>query len=166
MYILTPDNKSFDTSLIPAETNTLHYCVFDHSDPDDVDYQFPPMVFLEEYAKTAMELKIGEYTIQVPSNWAILLGDEDTEYLEVFPVFEFRGRDFKAFTFNPCAGFMMKFMPIEETNIYQEVKWTVPSLQPTHMLAIPLCGGDNPPCAFFAESKNKLPDFIDIGEMM
>lgn len=166
MYILTPENKSLDTALIPSCTDTLHYCVFDHSNPDDLDYKFPPMVFLEEYAKAAVELRIGEHTLCIPSSWSILLGDVDSINLEILPIFEFHGRDFSAFVFNPCGGFMSEFLPIEETNIYQEIKWTVPSLQPTHLLTVPLCSGHNPPCAFFTESKNKLPDVIDIGDMV
>jgi len=166
MYILTPENTSLDTSLIPTVTDTLYYCVFDHTQHDDVDYKFPPMVFLEEYTKAAVELKIGNHVIQVPSSWSILLGDEDGSDLEILPVFEFHGRDFKAFSYNPCEGYMATFLPIEEMNIYQEVKWNVPSLQPAHMLAVPLCGGKNPPCVFFTENKNKLPDVIDIRHMM
>ena len=166
MYILTPDNVSLETSLIPDVTDTLHYCVFDHTDDEYVDFQFPPMVFLEEYAKASVELKIGKYVIQIPSSWAILLGDENCPDLEVLPVFEFNGRDFKAFVFNPIAGFRSEYVPIEITNIYQEVKWNVPSLQPTHMLAVPLRGGKNPPCAFFTESKNKLPEVIDLGNIL
>jgi len=166
MFILTPENKSLETSLIPNVTDTLHYCIFDHSNADDIDYKFPPMVFLEEYAKAAIELKIGNHTIRVPSSWAILLGDEDGGELEILPIFEFHGRDFKAFEFNPCGGYMASYLPIEETNIYQEVKWNVPSLQPLHLLAVPLCAGENPPCVYFTESKNKFPDSIDIINMI
>lgn len=166
MYILTPDNVSLETSLIPTITDTLHYCVFDHTHNDDVDYKFPPLVFLEEYTKAAVEMRIGEYIIQVPSSWSILLGDEDGSDLEILPVFEFHGRDFSAFTYNPCAGYMAKFLPIEILNIYHEVKWNIPSLQPAHMLAVPLHIGENPICAFFTENKNKLPDVIDIRNMI
>jgi hypothetical protein len=166
MYILTPENTSLETSLIPNVTDTLHYCVFDHSEDDYADFQFPPLVFLEEYSKAAVELRIGEYTIQVPSSWAILIGDINCADLEILPVFEFHGRDFNAFVFNPVAGYRGEYIPIEETNIYQEVKWNIPSLQPTHMLAVPLRGGSNPPCVFFAESKNKLPEIIDLGHML
>ena len=130
MYILTPENISLETSLIPDVTDTLYYCVFDHTDSNDIDFRFPPMVFLEEYAKAAVELKIGPFTIQVPSSWAILLGDEDCADLEILPLFEFHGRDFKAFVFNPVSGFRGGYLPIEVTNIYQEVKWNIPPFSP------------------------------------
>ena len=165
MYILTPENTSLETSMIPNVTDTLHYCVFDHTDADDVDFRFPPIVFLEEYSKAAVEMKIGKYTIQVPSSWAILLGDEDCPDLEILPLFEFHGRDFKAFVFNPVAGFRCEYVPIEIMNIYQEVKWNIPALQATHMLAVPLRAGSNAPCVFFTESKNKLPEVIDLGNI-
>ena len=166
MYILTPENKSLETSLIPDSSDTLHYCIFDHTDNDDVDFRFPPMVFLEEYSKPAIELRIGDLTVLVPLSWAILLGDENCPDLEILALSEFHGRDFKAFVFNPVSGYMAHYFPIEVINIYQDIKWNVPSVQPTHMLAVPLIHGENPPCAFFSESKNKLPEVVDLGKIL
>lgn len=165
MYILTPENKSMDTALIPEATDALYYCILDHTDNDDVDYRFPPMVFLEEFPRASIELKIGKHVIRVPLSWSMLLGDEDCHDLEIMPLLSFNGRDFKAFIFNPRAGFMPSYVPVEIINIYQEVKWSIPSIQPTHMLCVPLCGGDNPPCGFFSESKNKLPEIVDISDV-
>lgn len=162
MYILTPENKSFNTAKIPNQTTHLYYCVLDYSDSNDVDYKFPPMVFIEDYAQASAELKIGEYIIQVPLKWSILLGDTHSGELEILPITSLNGRDFKAFLFNPCKGYMPSFFDIEIVNIYQEIRWCVPTVKPQHMLAVPLASGENPLCAFFAESKNKLPDVLDI----
>jgi len=165
MYILTPENKSFDTSRIPNETTTLYYCILDYTDPEDVDYKFAPMVFIEDFARAAAELKIGDFRIQVPLHWCVLLGDRDFGDLEIMPITSLNGRDFCVFTYNPCIGYMPSFLPIDIVNIYQEVRWTVPTIKPEHMLCIPLADGENPLCAFFVDPKNKLPDILDIRQM-
>jgi len=169
MFVLTPENTSLETSLMPNKLNKdvdMRYCVLDYTEPEFIDYRFPIVAWLDEYGKSSIELQIGGYTIQAPTNWSILIGDEDSENMELLPVLGFHGRDFKAFTFNPCAGYMIKFMPIEEMNIYEKITWNIPNLHPTYMIAIPLHGGENPPCVFFAETKNKLPELIDISDVM
>ena len=165
MLILTPENKSLDTAHIPDFTETLHFCILDHSDVEHVDYRFPPVVFLENYPKAAFVLQIGKHQIQVPFDWSVLLGDPNSEDLELLPLKEFRGRNYSAFIFNPCSGYMPSYYNIEVFNIYQEVHWSIPTFKPEHMIAIPLTMGENPPCAFFVDVKNKLPDVIDIRHM-
>lgn len=166
MYILTPDNKSFNTVKIPDKVTDLYFCVLDYSDPEDIDYRFLPIVFVENFPKANAVLKIGENEVEVPLHWSILIGDRDFGELELMPIIEFHGRDFSAFTFNPCKGFMSTFEPIEIINIYQEVKWCIPTVMPDHLLTVPLRSGDNPPCAFFAEPKIKLPDGLDIRDLI
>ena len=59
MYILTPDNKSFDTARIPSKSTDLYFCVLDYSDIEDVDYRFLPIVFVENFPKANAFLRIG-----------------------------------------------------------------------------------------------------------
>lgn len=162
MNILLPENKSFNTARIPDVDNDLYFSIINFSDLDDIDYHFIPVVFIEEFPKAGFELKIGEYRITVPFHWSILIGDPDVGDLEVIPLKKFMGREFSAFTYNPCKGFRPKFLPIEFCNLYQEIKWSIPSIKPSYLLSVPLRDGDNPLCAFFAEEKHKLPDVIDI----
>ena len=166
MYILTPENKALDTIRIPASTSTLYHCVLDYSDHEDVDYKFPPTVFVEDFARASAELMIGNHRIQVPFNWCILLGDKDCGDLEIMPIKSFHGRSFQAFVFNPCKGYRPDFLPVDIVNIYQEVRWCIPTTKPEHMLAVPLCGGESPLCAFFVDEKNKLPDVLDIRQVL
>ncbi len=166
MYILTPDNISFDTNRIPSKSTDLYFCVLDYSDPTDIDYQFIPVVFVENFPKANAVLRIGPNTVEVQLHWSILVGDQDFGELELMPIIEFHGRDFSAFTFNPCKGFMSRFEPIEIINIYQEVKWCIPTVMPEHLLTVPLRGGENPPCGFFAEPKTKLPDDFDLRDLL
>ena len=166
MYILTPENKSFDTNRIPAMNTELYYSVLDYSNRSEIDYKFLPIVFIEDFAKASAVLRIGTYTIEVPLHWTVLIGDQEFGELELMPLIDIGGRDFSIFSFNPCQGFMPKFMDLEIINIYQEVKWCVPSVLSDHLLTVPLCNGENPPCAFFAEPKNKWPDDLDIQDLI
>lgn len=166
MNILLPENRSFNTAKIPEGGSEIYYCVLDYSNIDDVDYHFLPMVFIEDFSKACVELKIGENIVQIPLPWSILISEQELGDVELLPFIEFHGRDFDAFTFNPCTGFMPEFMPIEIINIYQDVRWCVPSMKPEQLLAIPITTGKNPQCAFFAESKNKFPEEIDVRHLV
>lgn len=165
MKILTPDNRSCDTVTIPDQDCELHYCVLDYSNLNDIDYQFLPMVFIEDFAKAAVELKIGESIIQVPLEWSVLIGDTEYGEIELLPIQEFHGRDFSAFVFNPISGYMPQYFPIEITNIYQEVRWTVPTLKPNQLLAVGLNTGTNPNCVYFASKKTKFPEMIELRDL-
>ena len=167
MFILTPEDTSFDTNLISYNQNVdLNYCVLDYSNTKDPDYKFPPMIFLEEYSKSGAELQIGKYVIQVPWDWCILLGDSEIGDLEIVDIKKFNGREFTAFSLNPISGFKPEYYPIKILNFYNEIRWTVPVVKNEHMLAVPLCGGKNPPCVFFCEPKNKLPETIDVKNLI
>lgn len=167
MYILTPDNVTYDTNKISYDINIdLNYCILDHSDNDDIDYKFPPVVFIEEFSKSGVELQIGPYVIQVPWDWCALLGDKEIGDLEVVEIKKFNGRDFNIFTLNPITGYMPEYYPIKILNFYNEISWTVPFIKQEHLLAIPLRNGENPKCVFFCEAKHKLPDVIDVRSLI
>lgn len=165
MNILLPENRSFNTAQIPDSPSELYYCVLDYSNLDDIDYQFLPMVFVEDFAKASAELRIGGEIIQVPLSWSILIGEQEFGEIELMPIMGFHGRDFDAFVFNPCSGFMPDYQPIEIINIYQEVRWCVPSMKPEHLLVVPTSMRKNPSCVFFSDAKSKFPDEIDIKDL-
>lgn len=166
MKILTPDNKSFDTSKISYDTNNdLYYCVLDYSDENDVDYRFPPLVFVDEYSKPGVELQINGSIIQVPWDWCLLMGDKNYSELELIDIKRFYGRDFSAFVINPISGYMPEFYDVKIINFYHEIRWTCPALGSESLLAVPLEGGSEPKCAFFSPPKHKLPEVLDISKI-
>lgn len=163
MYILTPENESFDTNRIAYDKEVdLNYCVLDYTNAEDADYMFPPMVFVEEFAKSGSELQIGEYVIQLPWDWCLLLGDAEIGDLEVIDIKRINGREFNAFALNPVSSFKPEYLPVRILNFYNEIKWTTPVIKQEHMLCIPLHAGKEPLCIFACEPKNKLPDVIDV----
>lgn len=163
MRILKPENESFDTSKISYHgDNNLYYCVLDYSSVQEADYQFPPLIFVDEYSKPGVELQIGDSILQVPWDWSLLMGDKNFEELEVIEIKKFHGRDFDAFVFNPISGYMPDFYSVKVINYYNEIRWTCPVISNEHLLAIPLSAGKEPLCAFFAPPKHKLPEVLDV----
>ena len=166
MNILTPENQSCDTNRVTESSSELHYCVFDYSNQNDADYKFLPMVFVEEFAKASIELKIGNNILQVPMEWSILIGDREFGEIELMPLSDFHGRDFEAFVFNPISGFYPEYWPIETTNIYPEIKWCVPTMKPAQLLAVGLSAGDQPKCVYFSNRKIKFPDHVQLSHLI
>lgn len=166
MKILTPDNISVDLNRIPSNADGLQYGVLDYSDPRDVDYYFLPLFFLDTYPRPAADLQIGKYRIQVPLDWSIVIVEKNIGQVEVLEIKNINDREFDAWGFNPINGFSPEFMPINVLNIYPDVNWYVPKLKNGHVLVVPLEDKYSPMCALFVKDVNKLPEQLDISNLM
>jgi hypothetical protein len=166
MRILTLDNKSYEMNEIPDEVEDLRFCVLDNSDPKDPDYFYIPLIFLESFNSPALVLKIGQWTVKMPVDWQLLIGEPDLGDLEVVPLTSINDRGFSVFTFNPLSSFKPEFYPVEIVDIYQDVKWYFPKLKPGQMLAVPLEEGkDKPLCAFFVKDISRQSEVVDYGKV-
>jgi len=166
MRILTVDNVGFDMTEIPDEVDDLRFCVLDNSDPKDPDYFYIPLIFLESFNSPALVLKIGEYTIRMPVEWQILIGEKDMGDLEVVPLTSINDRGFSAFCFNPLGSFRPEFYPIEIVDIYQDVKWYFPKLKPGQLLAIPLEGNKkNSLCVYCVKEISRVSEVLDYSKV-
>jgi hypothetical protein len=163
--ILTVDNTAFDMNNLPDEIDDLRYCVLDYSDPANADYHWVPLVFLESFSAPAAVLKIGEYTIQMPLDWSIIIGEPELGEPEVVPIMSVNDRGFKGFTLNPITSFRPSFKTIEIVNVFTEIKWYFPKLKFGHILAVPLHDGPNPPCAYFIKETQKVPEVLALDKM-
>ena len=59
------------------------YCALDLSSIANSDFYFHDIMSTVNFSAMAAELQIGEFQTQVPMNWQILLGDEDTGMMEM-----------------------------------------------------------------------------------
>jgi hypothetical protein len=60
MQILTLDNKTFYLNDLPEEIDEdFRYSVLDNSDPQNPDYFFLPLIFLESFTGPAAVLQVG-----------------------------------------------------------------------------------------------------------
>ena len=121
MRILTVENEIFEMNELPDQVEDLRFCILDNSNPAEPDYYFMPLVFLESFNDPALVLKIGPYTINMPYNWRILIGEAEIGDLEALPLTKLNDRGFEAFTFNPLSSFRAQFMPIDIVDVYQDV---------------------------------------------
>ena len=150
---------------MPDEIDDIRYCVLDGGDPDNVDFYFLPLIFLESFHAPAICLQIGEYSVQMPMDWSILLCDEHLDSVEILPLASLNNRGFKVLVMNPMTTSIPSSYDISITNVYQDVKWFFPKLKNGHMISVPLEDGPNPKCAFFVKEANKVKD-IQIADLV
>lgn len=166
--ILSVENKSYSMNDIPEDVDdNLQFGIIDYTDNENIDYQFIPLLFMETFNMTAIELMIDDkYTVKVPADWSIIIGDKFSGELEVLEAKKMTNRSFDAFVFNPISGFYPKFKKVEISNIYPDVRWYLPKLRTGHLLVSPISKGDNPDCVFVVKETNKLPDILDLGQLV
>lgn len=166
MRILTLDNTSYEMNEIPDEVEDLRFCVLDNSDPKDPDYFYIPLIFLESFNSPALVLKIGSWTVKMPIDWQLLIGEPDMGDLEVVPLTSINDRGFNVFTFNPMSSFKPEFYPVEVVDIYQDVKWYFPKLKPGQMLAVPLeADKEKPLCAYFVKDISRQSEVVNYSKV-
>lgn len=168
MQILTVENYSLDLSKLPNEVeDDLRFSVLDNDTPNNPDFYFQPLIFLESFNAPAVVLKISGREITMPLDWNIAVGcpDAGTE-VEIVPLTSLNDRGFKAFIFNPITSFRHHFSEVEVMGIYNDVKWYFPKLKPNHLLSVPISKGVNPPCAFFIKDLTKNSEAIDLHKLL
>ena len=83
MRILTLDNLAYDLNTLPEEVDDMRFAILDNSDPQNPDYHYIPLIFLESFNAPALVLQIGDHTVKMPMDWRILIGEPDSGDLEV-----------------------------------------------------------------------------------
>jgi len=163
MQILTLENEHFDLQTLPKEIDKdIRYSVLDNSDPKDPDYFFVPLIYLESFSSPAVVLQIGNYQVQMPLEWSMVVGNADVGDLEVLPLTSLNDRGFDAFCFNPLTSSRPEFMPVDVINVYQDVKFYFPKLKNGQLLTTPLHKGKNPECAFFVKEISRQSETLDF----
>jgi hypothetical protein len=166
MKILTLDNKTYTLEKIPEFVDdSLRFAVLDNSNPQDPDYFFVPLIFLESFSTPAAVLQIGKHRITMPLDWKVIIGDPEEGELFVISITSLNDRGFSAFLYNPLTGSKPDFAEIDIIDIYQEVKWYFPKVKSGQLLAVPLTNGDNPECAYFVKDISRQSESIDYGSV-
>jgi|TARA_B110000858_G_C17777487_1_gene462993 hypothetical protein len=168
MNILTLENKSFNLNSLPDEVDdTMRFSVLDNSNPQDPDYFFVPLIFLESFNSPAAVIEINGHQITMPLDWCIAVGcSEAGSDLEVLPITSLNERGFEAFLFNPLTGFQPKFGSINIINFYNDVKWFFPKMKNGQLLSVPITDGDEPLCAYFVKDISRQCEIIDFGKLL
>ena len=168
MRILTLDNACYHLDNLPDQIEEdVRFSVLDNSDPNNPDFFFIPLIFLESFSAPAMVLDIGGYEITMPVDWSVAVGcSESGSDLEVLPLTSINDRGFEAFLLNPLTGFKNNFAEINITNFYTDVKWYFPKMKNGQLLSVPITDGPNPLCAFFVKDISRQCEVIDYGKLI
>lgn len=161
MKIFTLENRSYELDSLPQEIDDMRFSVFDNSNPQDPDYHWIPLIFLESFAAPALILQVGQHKIKMPVDWRVLIGEPDLGDLEILPLTSINDRGFKVFQFNPLTSFRPSFLDIEIVDVYNEVTWYAPKLKNGQMLAVPLDDDPNPQCVYFVKDISRNCEIVD-----
>ena len=167
MNILTLDNKAFSLNNLPEQIEEdIRFSVLDNSDPQNPDFFFIPLIFLESFSSPAIVMEINGKEISMPLDWHIAVGDSETgNDLEILPLTSINDRGFEAFVFNPLKSYKTDFGSLKVTNFYNDVKWHVPKTKNGQLLSVPIEDGPKPLCAFFIKDVSRQIETIDYGEL-
>jgi hypothetical protein len=162
MQILTLDDKIYHLNDLPDEIDEdLRFSVMDNSDPNNPDYFYIPLIFLESFTAPAAVLKVGPYTVNMPLDWCTIVGDPEGPDMEIIPLTSLNDRGFKTFIFNPLSSFRPEFYDIDIIDVYQDVKWYFPKMKPGQLLCTPLSNEPKPPCAYFVKEVSRQSELVD-----
>jgi len=161
MRILTLDNTYYNLETLPEEIDDLRFAILDNSNPQNVDYHYIPLIFLESFNSPALVLKVGNYTVKMPVDWQVLIGEPDHGDLETLPLTSINDRGFSVFEFNPLSSFRPSFMPIEIVDIYHDITWYAPRLRNGQFLCVPIEDGPKPKCIYFVKEISRNCEIVD-----
>ena len=168
MHILTLENKPLDLNTLPDTIEEdIRFSILDNSDPDNPDFFFIPLIFLESFSSPSVVLKIGDKEIQMPIDWNIAVGcAESGNDIEILPLTSIGDRGFEAFLFNPMSSFKADWAEVKVINYYNDVKWFFPKVRNGQLLSVPLDNSDKPLCAFFIKDVTRQTEVIKYGELI
>jgi hypothetical protein len=166
MRILTLDDEYYNLETLPEEIDDLRFAILDNSNPQNVDYYYIPLIFLESFNSPALVLKIADKTIKMPVDWQILIGEQEHGDLETLPLSSLNDRGFNVFQFNPLSSFSPTFLPIEIVDIYPDVTWYAPRLRNGQFLCVPIDDGPNPRCVYFVKEVSRQSEVIQLHKIL
>ena len=145
----------------------VRFSVLDNSDPENPDFFFVPLIFLESFSAPAMVLNIAGEEITMPVDWSIAVGCSDSGMdIEILPLTSINDRGFEAFLFNPISSYKIDYGEIKITNFYNDVKWYFPKVKNNQLLSVPITEGKEPHCAFFVKDISRQCETIDYTELL
>ena len=88
MKILTLENEGLDLNTLPDQIEEdIRFSVLDNSDPNNPDFFYIPLIFLESFSSPSVVLDIGGTEVQMPIDWHIAVGCSDSgNDLEILPL--------------------------------------------------------------------------------
>ena len=106
MKILTLDNRTYKLEKIPEWVDeNLRFAVLDNSNPEEPDFFYIPLIFLESFNAPAAVLEIGPHKIKMPLDWKMLIGEAGQQEMHVLPITSLNDRGFEALLDVPLPSY-------------------------------------------------------------
>lgn len=168
MNILTINNIPFNLNNLPEEVDdNMRFAVLDNSNPQEPDFFYIPLIFLESFNAPAMVLRIGNDEVTMPIDWSIAVGDSQSSCdIEVLPLTSLNDRGFEALCFNPLSSFRLEFKKIEIVNFYNDVKWYFPKMKNGQLLAVPHNQEPKALCSYFVKDISRQHEIIELSKLL
>jgi hypothetical protein len=164
MYILNNENKAYNLDELPDEIDDIRYCIYDALG-EIPDYYFLPLVFVEQFNAPAALLQIGNFRIQMPLDWSVVVVDEELTSAEIMPIISLNDKNLHTIVYNPLAQMIPDSFEIKIANIFNDVNWFFPKLKQGSILCVPLETKDKPRCALFVQDRTKLQSEFDLSQL-
>lgn len=134
MLILDEDYRTtiLDSIYAPVKSDYF-WCL----DTTDQDFMLAPLTVLEEITAPTLTLTFGDFSLNVPASWNILVYDNETMQIDSIEISSASGKDFRAFIYGPHEH--QQHGVIIKTSHYMPVAKTVaPLLNKHQMLCHPI----------------------------
>ena len=74
MRILTLDNIAYSLNQLPESVDDdMRFAILDNSNPQEPDFFFNPLIFLESFNSPAIVLEINGHEITMPLDWCMAM---------------------------------------------------------------------------------------------
>lgn len=134
----------FDDKATPLILDDIHVpTAADHFwvlDLNLLDFTMTPLLVLEEHASEGVTVCIQEFEFTLPSNWNMLVYDEETYQLDVVSIGKLAGKEFTAAISGPLLSTIHPGK-IMVTDYYPYFCDVTPSLTKHQMLCHPISPG-------------------------
>jgi hypothetical protein len=134
MLIFDNSNDAIVLDSIHTPIDTEHLWVLDLV---LMDYTLAPLLVLEEIISPSIEILIAGFQFILPTNWNVLVVDNETMQLDVVEVSELAGKEFVALVYGPNT-LMIETEVITVTNYHPNYINVGPSLNKHQMLCHPI----------------------------
>lgn len=134
MLVLDNENKPLILDSIYTPTLAEYIWVLDL---EMMDYTLAPLNVLEEIYAPTMEIMILGFKFLVPTNWNILVVDDETFQLDTIEIAEVAGKEFRALL-NGSSVPTYETAVIRATNFFPDHHNVGPSLPKHQMLCHPV----------------------------
>lgn len=134
MLVFDDNNKALILESIHTPTIADHIWVLDLN---IMDFTLTPLLVLEEIVSPTIELMVLGFKFRLPSNWNLLVVDNETSQIDVVEISELAGKEFQAAAYGPTMG-MIEGVTVMVTDYYPNYLNVGPSLNKHQMLCHPI----------------------------